>query len=107
MQFQLGQTRRIRAIKWSAAWSGLLCLTLSMPVSAQDEGDIIHSPIQLAFPEISSAFCNDPVQARESRLKILNEIANDDSFLIPAHFPNPGWMQIDRHDEGFMPRFLV
>lgn len=45
MQFQLGQTRRIRAIKWSAAWSGLLCLTLSMPVSAQDEGADSFSPL--------------------------------------------------------------
>ena len=86
---------------------GHMCLKAKHGPGAVFAGDIVHSPLQLAFPEISSAFCSDPVQARESRLKILNEVANGNSFLIPAHFPNPGWMQIDHHEDGFMPRFVA
>ena len=60
---------------------GHMCLKAKHGQGALFAGDAIHSPVQLAFPEISSAFCSDPIQACESRLKILNEVANENSFL--------------------------
>jgi len=59
-------------------------------------GDVIHSPLQLSFPELSSAFCEDPILARKTREKILTEISESGSYLIPAHFADPGWTKIKK-----------
>ena len=67
-------------------------------------GDVIHSPVQLAFPELSSAFCSDPDQARTTRKELLDDIAGTDRLLIPAHFPNPGYINLERTGAGFKPR---
>ena len=64
-------------------------------------GDIIHSPIQLRFPELSSAFCSNRDLARTTRENLLLKVAEEDSFLIPAHFPNPGWTKIRRIGKGY------
>ena len=64
-------------------------------------GDIIHSPIQLRFPELSSAFCSNRDLARTTRENLLLKVAEEDSFLIPAHFPNPGWTKIRRTGKGY------
>ncbi len=64
-------------------------------------GDIIHSPIQLKFPELSTAFCSDMALARTTRENLLDKVAEEDSFLIPAHFPNPGWTKIRKSGKGY------
>ena len=64
-------------------------------------GDIIHSPLQLRFPELSSAFCSDPILARKTREDILMKISDSGSYLIPAHFPNPGWTKIKKVRLGY------
>jgi len=64
-------------------------------------GDIIHSPLQLNFPNISSAFCEDPVLAHTTRIKLLSKIAETGQFLIPAHFRDPGWTKIKKTELGY------
>ena len=64
-------------------------------------GDIIHSPIQLKFPELSTAFCSDMALARTTRENLLDKVAEENSFLIPAHFPNPGWTKIGKSGKGY------
>ncbi len=64
-------------------------------------GDIIHSPLQLRFPELSSTFCVDPIIARETRKELLNKISDSGNYLIPAHFPDPGWTKIKKFIERF------
>ena len=59
-------------------------------------GDVIHSPLQLRYPELSSAFCTDPSLARSTREKVLMEVSETGSHLIPAHFPDPGWTRIKK-----------
>ncbi len=69
-------------------------------------GDVIHSRLQLAFPELSGDFRINLVQALESRFKLLYQIAADNSLLIPAHFPNHGLLQIENIESGFKPKFV-
>ena len=78
---------------------GHLCL--SSKAGAFFCGDVIHSPLQLSFPNISSAFCVDPKLASTTRKKILSEIAETSQFLIPAHFPEPGWTKILKTNSSF------
>ena len=78
---------------------GHLCL--SSKAGAFFCGDVIHSPLQLIFPNISSAFCVDPKLASTTRKKILSEIAETSQFLIPAHFPEPGWTKILKTNSSF------
>ncbi len=64
-------------------------------------GDIIHSPLQLSYPNISSVFCEDPVLARTTRKKILSKAAETGQYLIPAHFRDPGWIRIRETKLGY------
>ena len=78
---------------------GHLCLNTE--AGAVFCGDVIHSPLQLRFPNISSAFCKDPVLARTTRIKLLSKIAETGQFLIPAHFRDPGWTKIRKTELGY------
>jgi glyoxylase-like metal-dependent hydrolase (beta-lactamase superfamily II) len=64
-------------------------------------GDVVHSPLQLILPQLSSAFCSDPILARASRTEILNEVSEKGSYLIPAHFPSPGWTKIKKVGDSY------
>lgn len=66
-------------------------------------GDVLHSPVQLARPDWSSAFCSDPARARRTRRALLAAVAARGSHLVPAHFPDPGWCRIRADGAGFRP----
>ncbi|MDA9930537.1 MBL fold metallo-hydrolase [Alphaproteobacteria bacterium] len=66
-------------------------------------GDVLHSPLQLMFPDISSSICSDPVQAAVSRRTMLARLADNGHYLLPGHFSDPGWCQIERHLDGYVP----
>lgn len=66
-------------------------------------GDVIHSPLQLARPDWSSAFCADPEGARQTRRALLAELADTGGLLVPAHFPDPGWCRVAVEGDGFRP----
>jgi glyoxylase-like metal-dependent hydrolase (beta-lactamase superfamily II) len=52
-------------------------------------GDIIHHPIQCAAPWLSNAADFDSDTARNTRVKLLEELADTPSILLAAHFPAP------------------
>tara|TARA_Y100000590_G_scaffold467003_1_gene644292 strand:+ start:192 stop:1064 length:873 start_codon:yes stop_codon:yes gene_type:complete len=52
-------------------------------------GDTIHHPIQLSYPEWSSRFCEDKNQSFLTRKRLLEQIADTHSYILPAHFPFP------------------
>ncbi len=64
-------------------------------------GDVVHHPIQVDRPDWYSRFCEQPSQAVASRLKLLGELADSSALLIPAHFPTPTCVRIDRTAHGF------
>lgn len=65
-------------------------------------GDVLHHPLQLPFPQWSSAFCFDPVQSATTRRRLLERIADSSTFLMPAHFPSPTCTRICGHADGFL-----
>tara|TARA_X000001036_G_scaffold437521_1_gene483028 strand:+ start:237 stop:1085 length:849 start_codon:yes stop_codon:yes gene_type:complete len=78
---------------------GHLCLNAK--AGAVFCGDVVHSPLQLKFPELSSAFCSNPKAASETRKKLFRRISETHDFLIPAHFPDPGWVKIKKAKVGY------
>ncbi|RBI86332.1 MBL fold metallo-hydrolase [Rhodosalinus halophilus] len=82
---------------------GHMCIHADHGAGAVFAGDAIHSPVQLARPDWVSAFCSDAEAARASRLRLLEELADSGRWLIPAHFPDPGWMRVARAGRAFRP----
>jgi len=64
-------------------------------------GDVMHSAIQLANPELSSRFCSDAQRARVSRIKLIDTYADTPVIMMPAHFPTPTAGYIRRHGDAF------
>lgn len=52
-------------------------------------GDVMHTAIQLANPELSSRFCLDPEQSRITRRQLVERCADTGIVMLPAHFPTP------------------
>ena len=52
-------------------------------------GEVVHHPIQIAYPEWNSRFCVDPELSRVSRKKFVERHADRDTLILPAHFASP------------------
>jgi glyoxylase-like metal-dependent hydrolase (beta-lactamase superfamily II) len=59
-------------------------------------GDVIHSPIQIPYPEFNSVFCSESVIAIQTRRRILDDCADNGHLLVPAHFGAPHMGRIRR-----------
>ena len=54
-------------------------------------GDVSHFPLQVAHPEWSSAWDEDPLQASRTRTDLFHRLADDpDTLLLANHWPEPG-----------------
>ena len=69
-------------------------------------GDVVHSPIQFAFPDLCSAADIDREQSRNSRRALFEHIADTPALLFPAHFAAPSACQVVRHADTFRPRMI-
>ena len=68
-------------------------------------GDIVHHPLQVLNPNWNSIFCEDAAAARASRRMVLGMAADRGARLIPAHFAGAHTVTVERHGDGFRPRF--
>ena len=64
-------------------------------------GDVVHHPLQIYHPEWNSSLCEDPVIARETRLRVLRHCARNASLLAPAHFARPHCGTVRHDSSGF------
>jgi glyoxylase-like metal-dependent hydrolase (beta-lactamase superfamily II) len=64
-------------------------------------GDVLHSPIQVLYPDINSRWCELPDVARATRHRLLVEAAANDATIFPAHaWGMCGW-QVTRRGEAY------
>lgn len=68
-------------------------------------GDVLHSPLQLADPSLSSRACWDLDRSREARIAFIERHADTGSVVMPAHFLAPSAGHIVRMGGafGFLP----
>jgi glyoxylase-like metal-dependent hydrolase (beta-lactamase superfamily II) len=64
-------------------------------------GDLMHSPLQLRYPELSPKFDVDPAQAAKTRRSFLERYCETDTLCCTAHFPSPSAGKIRRKGNAF------
>jgi glyoxylase-like metal-dependent hydrolase (beta-lactamase superfamily II) len=64
-------------------------------------GDAIHHPLQVRYPQLSSAGSWDHRQAYRTRLDILSDCADGRLLLAAAHFPAPHAFRVERDGDAF------
>jgi glyoxylase-like metal-dependent hydrolase (beta-lactamase superfamily II) len=64
-------------------------------------GDMIHSPLQARYPELGMRADHDSVEAGRSRRRVLGEICETSTRLLPGHFALPSIGRITRWGDGF------
>ena len=52
-------------------------------------GDLMHHPVQVAYPEWNSRFCVDPAMSRATRQAFVDAHAETDTTILAAHFASP------------------
>ncbi|WP_408594143.1 MBL fold metallo-hydrolase [Limnohabitans sp.] len=86
---------------------GMVCVDLQSNGSqAIITGDLLHTVLQVIYPDWSTRFCADPVLSRHTRKAFLERYANTDVMILPAHFPRPTAGYIERDSHGFRYRFV-
>jgi glyoxylase-like metal-dependent hydrolase (beta-lactamase superfamily II) len=64
-------------------------------------GDLMHTPLQLRYPEMSFKFDIDPAQAAVTRRDFLERYCDTETLCCTAHFPSPSMGKIKRRGNGF------
>jgi glyoxylase-like metal-dependent hydrolase (beta-lactamase superfamily II) len=64
-------------------------------------GDILHTALQVAYPDVNSVACQNPELSRVTRRRVLAECADRGHLLLPAHFGAPHFGRITRHGDSF------
>ena len=49
-------------------------------------GDVLHNPIQVDCPSVSTVFCDDKALSNETRVKIVDELTDSNTIVLAAHF---------------------
>jgi glyoxylase-like metal-dependent hydrolase (beta-lactamase superfamily II) len=64
-------------------------------------GDLMHSPLQTHYPELSAKFDVDQAAAAVTRRNFLERYCDTDTLCCTAHFPSPSTGKIRRSGKGF------
>lgn len=64
-------------------------------------GDMIHSPIQARYPEVSMTRDYDRALSADTRRRILDCYCDTSTLICTAHFPSPSVGRVTRWGEGF------
>jgi len=69
--------------------------------SAVISGDLMHSPLQARYPELSARFDVDQELAAATRRGFLERYCDTNTLCCTAHFPSPSSGHIRRWGDGF------
>jgi glyoxylase-like metal-dependent hydrolase (beta-lactamase superfamily II) len=85
-----GHTPGMGIVRWVAGAAELMFLA-----------DVLHSPIQLEMPDLTSNFCNNPALARDTRRRLLERCADTGALTATYHFPPPVFARVERKGGSF------
>jgi glyoxylase-like metal-dependent hydrolase (beta-lactamase superfamily II) len=63
--------------------------------------DVVHHPLQLSDPDMTSNFCLDPAMAVATRRRILDDCVTRGTIVAPYHFPAPVFGRFKRAGAGY------
>ena len=64
-------------------------------------GDMVHSPIQIRYPELGMRVDHDSKQAGESRRALFGRFCDTSTHICTAHFPSPSTGRLTRWMDAF------
>jgi glyoxylase-like metal-dependent hydrolase (beta-lactamase superfamily II) len=70
-------------------------------------GDLMHSPLQLRYPDWSTRFCIDRDASQATRKRFLADHCEQDILVIPAHFPTPTAGVVRREGDHYRFEFVA
>ena len=80
---------------------GHACLNVaSGGETAVFSGDLMHHPIQVPEPQLSTIFCTDAEASRRTRTAFVERYIDTDTVILPAHFPGRSAGRIRGRDGG-------
>jgi glyoxylase-like metal-dependent hydrolase (beta-lactamase superfamily II) len=92
----------IRLIPTPGHTPGSVCVeVISSSCKLLLAGDLLHHPLQLARPELSTHYCVDPVGARMARLRVLENCAQTGTILVPSHFAGQPGGRVSVMERGY------
>ena len=68
-------------------------------------GDMMHTELQVAEPQLSTCFCVDFEQSARTRRAFLESAADRPTLVMPAHFPSPTAGRVKSAGGSFRFRF--
>ncbi len=89
---------------WLTPLAGHTAGHVGVNISSQGQnalmiGDMIHSPIQLVYPEWSPKFDHDKVLSAKTRRHTLESHCDSACLILTAHFPSPSVGRVVSHPE--------
>ena len=91
---------RLEAAPGHTPGSGVVKLA-SGGVQALFAGDILHTLLQVLYPDYSSCFCQDPAEARTTRRRLLGWAAHAHALVLPAHVSGHSAFEVEDRGDGF------
>jgi glyoxylase-like metal-dependent hydrolase (beta-lactamase superfamily II) len=70
-------------------------------------GDLIHTPLQARYPDLSMRVDYDPAQGTATRRKFLETYCDTNTLCCFAHFPSPSRGYVKRWGEGFRCEYVT
>ena len=70
-------------------------------------GDLIHSPLQARYPDLTMRLDYDPQQAVVTRRRFLESCCDTDTLCCFSHFPSPSRGYVKRWDDGFRCEYVT
>jgi len=64
-------------------------------------GDLMHQPVQIAYPDMSTAFCVYPLLGNASRRRLLDMAADTRGLVCTAHFAASSAGHVHRQGESY------
>jgi glyoxylase-like metal-dependent hydrolase (beta-lactamase superfamily II) len=64
-------------------------------------GDVMHSPLQTRYPDLSPKFDVDQIAAAKTRRGLLERYCDTETLCCTAHFPSPSAGRIKRQGDAF------
>jgi glyoxylase-like metal-dependent hydrolase (beta-lactamase superfamily II) len=64
-------------------------------------GDILHTPLQVRYPDYNSCFCHDPAEARTTRRRLLGWAADVHALVLPAHVGGHSAFEVEERGDSF------
>jgi glyoxylase-like metal-dependent hydrolase (beta-lactamase superfamily II) len=64
-------------------------------------GDLVHTPLQFLTPAHDTCLSEDQQQATVSRRRMMEEAADTNALIIPAHLGGAGAAEVARNGRDF------